>query len=194
MATRCRILWMSMTIVFVCTVTVLAAGFLVKSGMQGENVRQVQQLLTDQGYAVGAIDGICGSATVKAIKKFQAEHSLAVDGVVGEETYQRLSRANPEPSRSGITRELWVDASAYSAFDAGNSPRTATGALVKKGIVAVDPSVIPLGSKLYIPGYGDAVAGDVGSGIRGSKIDIAFDTHEEALSFGRQTIIVYIVE
>ena len=183
-----------MTIVFVCTVTVLAAGFLVKPGMQGENVRQVQQLLTDQGYAVGAIDGICGSATVKAIKKFQTEHSLAVDGVVGEETYQRLSRANPEPSRSGITRELWVDASGYSAFDPGNSARTATGALVKKGIVAVDPTVIPLGSKLYIPGYGDAVAGDVGSGIRGSKIDIAFDTHEEALSFGRQTIIVYLVE
>lgn len=184
----------TLAILFVSMTTVLAAGFFVKQGMSGENVRQVQQLLTDQGYSLGGVDGVCGQATVKAIKKFQVDNGLTVDGVVGEETYRRLMHDHPEPSRGGNGRSLYMEASAYSAFDPGNSSHTSTGHSLKKGIVAVDPDVIPLGTKLYIPGYGDAIAGDVGSSIRGNKIDMAFDTHEEAISFGRQSVVVYIVE
>ena len=176
---------------------VFAAGFLVKSGMRGENVRQVQQLLTDVGYSLGNVDGICGEATVKAIKKFQADNGLAVDGVVGDDTYSYLTRNMPKTSRHNghkAMREIYMNASGYSAFDPGNSACTATGATLKKGIVAVDPSVIPLGTRVYIPGYGEAVAADVGTGIRGDMIDLAFDTHEEALLFGRQSISVYVIE
>jgi 3D (Asp-Asp-Asp) domain-containing protein len=191
---RFKVLTTTLVILLLSMTTVLAAGFLVKQGMQGDNVRQVQQLLTDQGYSLGSIDGVCGQATVKAIKKFQADNGLIVDGIVGEDTYQHLAHERQETSRGGMSRSMYMDASAYSAFDPGNGNRTATGRLLKKGIVAVDPDVIPLGTKLYIPGYGDALAGDVGSSIRGNKIDMAFDTHEEAISFGRQNVIVYIVE
>lgn len=70
---------------------------------------------------------------------------------------------------------------------------TATGLKAGHGVIAVDPSVIPLGTRVYIPGYGIAVAGDVGGAIRGNLIDLAFDTYREAMHFGRQRVQVYIL-
>lgn len=52
--------------------------------------------------------------------------------------------------------------------------------------------MIPLGTHVYIPGYGEAVAEDIGWAIQGNRIDVAFDTHAEALSFGRQDLEIYI--
>src|SRR5690606_29425198 len=71
--------------------------------------------------------------------------------------------------------------------------RTATGMLAGHGVVAVDPAVIPLGTRVYVPGYGIAVAADVGSAIRGYRIDLAFDTYREALHYGRRRVQVYIL-
>ena len=70
---------------------------------------------------------------------------------------------------------------------------TATGLKAGHGVIAVDPSVIPLGTRVYIPGYGIAVAGDVGGAIKGNIIDLAFDTYREAMHFGRQRVKVYIL-
>jgi 3D (Asp-Asp-Asp) domain-containing protein len=67
---------------------------------------------------------------------------------------------------------------------------TATGLPVGWGVVAVDPSVIPLGTKLTIPGYGDAVAADVGGGVRGSDIDLWFPTLAQARAWGRRTVTI----
>ena len=53
---------------------------------------------------------------------------------------------------------MYVSASGYSAYDPGNSKHTASGTLVRRGVIAVDPNVIPLGTHVFIPGYGDAVA------------------------------------
>lgn len=89
---------------------------------------------------------------------------------------------------------IWVEATAYSAYDPGNSHYTAMGTRLRKGVIAVDPSFIPLGTRVYIPGYGEAVAEDVGGAIHGNIIDIAFNSHEEALSFGRQEIEITIIE
>jgi uncharacterized protein YabE (DUF348 family) len=60
-------------------------------------------------------------------------------------------------------------------------------------IVAVDTRVIPLGSRLYIDGYGFAVAADTGGAIRGNKIDLLFSSHQSALRFGRRTLRVYLL-
>ena len=87
---------------------------------------------------------------------------------------------------------MYVNATAYSADDPGNSAYTALGTHVRHGIIAVDPSIIPLGTHVYIPGYGEAVAEDVGGAIRGHRIDVAFDSRAEALAFGRQDIEIYI--
>ena len=87
-----------------------------------------------------------------------------------------------------------VEATAYTRYDEGCGDYTATGKLVTRGIISVDPDVIPLGTKVYIPGYGYAVADDTGGAISGYKIDIAMESVDEALEFGRRDIVIYIVK
>lgn len=70
---------------------------------------------------------------------------------------------------------------------------TATGRRAGYGVVAVDRRVIPLGTMLYIEGYGIAEAADVGSAIKGNKIDLCFDTYREAKMFGRKKVKVYFI-
>lgn len=71
---------------------------------------------------------------------------------------------------------------------------TATGIRPRVGTVAVDPDVIPLGSRLYIEGYGFGVAQDIGSGIKGNRVDVFLETREAALRWGRKIVKVYILE
>jgi 3D (Asp-Asp-Asp) domain-containing protein len=80
---------------------------------------------------------------------------------------------------------LTVLATGYSL-----SGNTATGLPTGWGVVAVDPSVIPLGTRLSIPGYGSGVAADVGGAIRGTTIDLWFPTDAQARAWGRRTITV----
>lgn len=72
--------------------------------------------------------------------------------------------------------------------------RTYTGKRAGFGLVAVDPRVIPLGTQLYIDGYGKAEAADIGAAIKGNKIDLCFETYREAVMYGRRKIKVYILE
>ncbi|NLN74973.1 MAG: DUF348 domain-containing protein [Armatimonadetes bacterium] len=72
--------------------------------------------------------------------------------------------------------------------------KTASGLQAGYGVVAVDPKVIPLGAKLYIEGYGYAIAGDRGRSIKGNRIDLGFSTVREALNFGRKSVIVHVLE
>jgi len=69
----------------------------------------------------------------------------------------------------------------------------ASGMRVTHGVVAVDPHVIPLGTHLFIPGYGPAIAGDTGGAIIGQRIDLAFNTLREAVDFGRRPVTVYVL-
>lgn len=167
----------------------------IKFGMRGDNVQTLQKLLSENGFYVGEVDGIFGKITLKAVKDFQSSSGLRADGVVDKETLLYLGRASSaefNPSRS--SRSMSMNASAYSAYDPGNSNYTFGGSLLRKGLVAVDPKVIPLGTRLFIPGYGYAVADDIGGAIKGNKIDLAFDTHGEAIQFGRQKITIYILD
>jgi len=72
--------------------------------------------------------------------------------------------------------------------------RTACGLQAGWGVVAVDPRVIPLGTKLYVEGYGLAVAADTGGAIKGNRIDLGYATRGQALCFGRRTVLVHILE
>lgn len=70
---------------------------------------------------------------------------------------------------------------------------TYVGGKVKKGVVAVDPKVIPMGTKLWIEGYGEAIADDQGSAIQGNRVDLAFNTRQEALDYGIKKVKVYVL-
>jgi 3D (Asp-Asp-Asp) domain-containing protein len=82
-------------------------------------------------------------------------------------------------------------ATAYTASCGGCDGMTAIGHRAGHGIVAVDPRVIPLGTRLYIPGYGPAIAGDTGGAIIGHRIDLGFDSWRDAMLFGRRDVTVY---
>jgi 3D (Asp-Asp-Asp) domain-containing protein len=90
---------------------------------------------------------------------------------------------------------LAMIATAYTPFcsTCSGTGRGATGMLVHHGVVAVDPHVIPLGSQLFIPGYGRAVAGDTGGAIIGRRIDLAFNSYGDAMRFGRRSVTVYVL-
>jgi 3D (Asp-Asp-Asp) domain-containing protein len=96
-------------------------------------------------------------------------------------------------------RKLSVKATAYSRFDKGCNDWTATGAYATYGVIAVDPTVIPLGSKVYIVSddgkfiYGFASAEDTGGAIKGNKIDLCYDSVAECFIFGRRQCTVYIL-
>ncbi len=102
-----------------------------------------------------------------------------------------------------VKRVIDCKATAYSASRACNGSfagKTASGRTPAYGVVAVDPKVIPLGTKLYIEAvdgswvYGYAIAGDTGGAIRGNKIDLFYNTMSECYSFGRRQARVYVLE
>ena len=92
------------------------------------------------------------------------------------------------------TREISVVATGYTQFDAGCNSTTATGTPAVRGAIAVDPSVIPLGTKMYIPGYGIGTAEDTGGAIKGNRIDLCYNSVNEAFAWGRRSVTVYILQ
>jgi uncharacterized protein YabE (DUF348 family) len=106
------------------------------------------------------------------------------------------------PSRGGevlYTEKMVFSSTAYTADRGDASDRTATGTKCRRdpngySTVAVDPRVIPLGTKLYIEGYGYAIAEDTGGAIKGNKVDVYFNTYTEMMNWGRRKINVYIVK
>lgn len=106
------------------------------------------------------------------------------------------SEQNDEKSPEGKT--ISVEATAYTGQCDGCSGVTSTGVDLNANpdakVIAVDPSVIPLGSKVHVEGYGEATAADVGSAIKGNKIDVHVPTKGEANSWGVKTVNVTIVE
>jgi len=89
-----------------------------------------------------------------------------------------------------FSRVIDVVATAYTH----TGHRTATGVYPHRGVVAVDPDIIPYGTRLYIDGYGYGTALDTGSAIQGARVDLFFDTYGEAINWGRRSTRVYILE
>lgn len=100
------------------------------------------------------------------------------------------------PDGPGI--EMTVEATAYTAYCYGCIGITAFGIDLRSNpeekVIAVDPSVIPLGTKVWVEGYGEAIAGDTGGAIKGNRIDVFIPTYDGAIEWGRQIITVKILE
>lgn len=101
-------------------------------------------------------------------------------------------------------KKITVNASAYEPYNCGGDGRgiTASGIKAQYGVVAVDPKVIPLGTKLYIEStddgkswsYGYCIAADTGGAIKGNRIDLCYNTVGECIKFGRRSANVYVLE
>lgn len=150
-----------------------------KVGQKGENgklVRMVQQQI---------VNGKVVKSTVLWEKTVPGKNQVILIGKQGQ-----------AQTRGGFVRSqtLTMNASAYSAAEPGLDSMTASGMRAVRGVVAVDPRVIPLGTKLYVEGYGFAIAGDTGGAIKGNRIDLCFNTVQECYQFGRRKVVVHILK
>lgn len=97
-----------------------------------------------------------------------------------------------------VSKEFYVNSTAYTANCNGCSGTTATGVNLKANpnakVIAVDPNVIPLGTKVYVEGYGYAVAADTGSAIKGNKIDVFLSSKSAAYRWGSKRVKIKILE
>lgn len=108
----------------------------------------------------------------------------------------RVREARALPSRAGTynrMRCLTMTATGYSPYEGSSQGLCANGMHAGYGLVAVDRRVIPLGTRLYIEGYGYAVAADTGGAIKGHRIDLGHTTYREASNVGRRQVKVWIL-
>jgi 3D (Asp-Asp-Asp) domain-containing protein len=136
--------------------------------------------------AAAAASRLAYVSSLRARQRLRATQvrSVVTAAHAAQQKSQHLQPPAPPPTNG---RRLVVSATCYDL-----PGRTATGMPVGMGVVAVDPSVIPLGSRLWIPGYGNGVAADVGSGIRGRIIDVWFPTYAQCAAWGRRTVTIPI--
>ncbi|EAD3288017.1 LysM peptidoglycan-binding domain-containing protein [Listeria monocytogenes] len=112
-------------------------------------------------------------------------------------TSSNEASSNSSSSAQGnVSKELTVTATAYSKSEPGMSHMTATGIDLNDNsrVIAVDPSVIPLGSKVYVEGYGQAIAADTGGAIKGNKIDVHLNSVQEVNNWGVKQVKVQILD
>ncbi|PAV28844.1 cell wall-binding protein [Virgibacillus profundi] len=133
----------------------------------------------------------------------ESTKSTKSESVASVKTSEKVSKPEkkeePEKQQSKAEgRTFSVEATAYTAYCTGCSGITATGVNLKENphakVIAVDPNVIPLGTKVYVEGYGHAVAADTGGAIVGNRIDIHLPTKDQAYDWGRRTVTITILE
>jgi 3D (Asp-Asp-Asp) domain-containing protein len=169
-----------------------------------------------QDYGVPVTAGEDIVETVKAAAQQYVERTVQATITEKMAPYQSIvdrlgllqqlnNKLNPQANKqnSSLTgapeqykKILDMTATAYAPGFADNSiwgDRTYVGSKVQKGVVAVDPSVIPMGTKLWVEGYGYAIADDQGSAIKGNRIDLAFNDFKVASDYGIQNVKVYIL-
>ncbi|MDO5649390.1 MAG: 3D domain-containing protein [Gallicola sp.] len=130
----------------------------------------------------------------ETVQEQSAEKAPVKEEPVQEEPVQEQpvekapEKEEPVQGNNSGSYTTQMQATAYTAT--GN--RTATGTVPKKGTIAVDPDVIPLGTELYVEGYGNGVAEDTGSAVKGNIIDLYMDSEQEARNWGRKNVNVTI--
>jgi 3D (Asp-Asp-Asp) domain-containing protein len=124
-------------------------------------------------------------SSLQAQERLRAEQVRSVEAQA-QSAQQKSQQLAPTASPPAGKGQLVVSATCYDL-----PGRTATGMPVGPGVVAVDPSVIPLGTRMNVPGYGNGVAADVGGGIKGDTIDL-WMTPSQCAAWGRRTVTITI--
>ena len=171
---------------------------------------QVPDTNLEKGTMKVVAEGYNGQTLQTVIQRKEGSkvisEEILYEVVIKEPQNQLVAVGTRDPVRSlstsrgdvRYTKMMVMKATAYEPSEVScgiyASGYTAIGMVATKGVVAVDPKVIPLRTKLYIEGYGFAVAGDVGGSIKGNRIDLCYDTVRECLNFGRRDVKVYILE
>lgn len=142
--------------------------------------------------------------TVQDVPEVDEEESTEVATQPKEEKKQTEENQSSEQAQEAKTpasnegKTMTVTATAYTADCEGCSGITYTGIDLKNDrnakVIAVDPSVIPLGSRVYVEGYGEAIAGDIGGAIKGDRIDLHVATKDEAYGWGVREVEITVLD
>ncbi|MGM5004823.1 LysM peptidoglycan-binding domain-containing protein [Bacillus licheniformis] len=127
-----------------------------------------------------------------------AGQTIAINGEAAAAAAPVKQESAPKQNQPvNVQKEITVTATAYTANDGGISGITKTGVDLNANrnakVIAVDPSVIPLGTKVYVEGYGEATAEDTGGAIKGHKIDVFIPDKKDAFNWGVKTVKVKIL-
>ena len=141
------------------------------------------------------------AAKEQAAREAQAAaEKEAAEQAAAEAAAQATAQATAQAAMTQPVGQTFImESTAYSSDPAdalGGGTVTATGQnlLTNPMAVAVDPNVIPLGTRLYVEGYGEAIASDTGGAIKGNIVDVHFSTYEQCIQWGRRQVKVTILE
>ncbi|SFC54927.1 3D (Asp-Asp-Asp) domain-containing protein [Alkalibacterium subtropicum] len=134
------------------------------------------------------------AAAEKAAAEKAAAEKAAAEKAAAEKAASTSSNDAAAQEESG--RWMSVEATAYSRNQANLSNFTFMGIDLRENsrVIAVDPNVIPLGTKVFVPGYGEYIAGDTGGAIKGNRIDVHMEDLDAAWAFGRRQIDIKILD
>lgn len=182
--------------VYQAVVALQADNHLLADGLVGKRTSQAPQqaLIAAASTRQPDVDEVY----VKVGSSTAAAATVEPDAKTPVKVAQRA--AVPAPSRGSSTtgnRIITMVSTGYDGCYECNKPfygkPSYTGLPLARGIAAVDPDVIPMGTRLYVEGYGSAIAADQGNAIQGNRIDLFFDSHGEALNWGKKTVKVTIL-
>ncbi|WP_252314100.1 3D domain-containing protein [Sinobaca sp. H24] len=171
-------------------------------GVVGPNTRSALENSLDSGSDVAPASTTKSSESESSKEEAPAEEKAPSESTSSESApkeKEAVASANTssEQTSSPEGQSMTMEATAYTAGCAGCSGITANGTDLRnspnKKVIAVDPSVIPLGSKVHVEGYGTAIAADTGGAIKGNRIDLHVPTKSDAFSFGRQSVKVTVL-
>ncbi|MDO7788102.1 3D domain-containing protein [Desulforamulus aquiferis] len=148
-----------------------------------QNIRNGKEGLEQQTWQIRYEDGEEVSRTCVARETITG----AENGLIHYGTQDTISRGG-QTLRFSEAKDMLATAYTYTGYN------TATGIPPAPGVAAVDPKVIPLGTRLYIEGYGKATALDTGGSIKGNRIDLFYETNEQAVNWGVRKTKVYVLD
>lgn len=178
--------------------TKIAQEKLIEQTKKTENLKaEIESQKKEAKELTKAKDDLTNQLNQKNDQLNQANQQVSSLKQENDALKKQISSSSTEGGHS-ITRTIYMNASAYTASCDGCSGTTVTGLDLKANpnlkVIAVDPNIIPIGTKVHVDGYGDAVAADTGGAIHGNKIDIFIPTESGAIQWGRRTVAVQILQ
>lgn len=162
------------------------------NGLNSDTIHPEQNLVMKPG--VNKVETENVESGTKSEQAVPTNTAVPANTAEQEKTVSKSETTN----QSDIEKEITVRATAYTADCQGCIGTTATGVDLKSNpdakVVAVDPSVIPLGSKVYVEGYGYATAEDTGSAIKGNRVDVFIPNEQDALNWGVKKVKVQVLD
>lgn len=160
--------------------------------VETETPKEVQESVKEEVVE----EEVVTEATPEATETTEATEPAETTAPEATPSEEVSTSSSEEQASAQSGRTVSVEATAYSLNqpELGNITYSGIDLRQNPNVIAVDPSFIPLGSRINVPGYGEFIAGDTGGAIKGNRIDIHMTDIQQALQFGRRSIEVQIIE